>query len=247
MKKAFVGVLVVVSFLMVNLGLCLAADYAALIKEGDDWYAQRADLAKAKMAVETFRKATAADQAKAEGWWKLSRALYWVGNKSKSKKEQMVIHEEAIEAAKKATKLAPNDVEGYYWLGVNYGLYGQAKGVLKSLALVDPIKEAMAKVNKINPKYNNAGANMVLGRMYFKLPGIAGGDNDKSIELLQKTVKMAPKNWRAWIYLAEVLKDEDKDAEAKKAIQTAAAGTCGGTDPSCKDDIAEAKKLVKEY
>jgi tetratricopeptide (TPR) repeat protein len=246
MRKGVISVLVAI-FLVTGLAAAaLAEDYAALIKEGDSWYAQRADSAKAKMAVETYKKATQADPAKSEGWWKLSRALYWVGDKSQSKDAKRALFQEGIEAAKKAIGINANEAASHYWLGVNYGLYGKSKGVMKSLSLVDPIKKEMAAVIKIDPKYNEGGAYMVLGNMYFVLPGIAGGSNDKAMENLKTAIKYGPKNWTAYNYLAEVYIDEDMNDEAKKLLETVIAGGCGGKGPGCPDDIAKAKKLMKE-
>lgn len=248
MKRGVIGVLVAI-FLVTGLAaLALAEDYAALVKEGDSWYAQRGDMAKAKMAVETYKKATQADPSKSEGWWKLSRALYWVGDKSTSKDAKQQLHQEGIDAAKKAVEINPNEAASHYWLGVNYGLFGKAKGVMKSLSLVDPIKKEMAAVIKMDPKYNDGGAYVVLGNMYFVLPGIAGGSNDKAMENLKTAIKIAPDNWTAHNYLAEVYIDEGMKDEAKKLLDTVIAGGCGGKkdDPGCPDQVARAKKLMEE-
>ena len=253
MRKTLAAAAVVSVLVLIMSSLGLAQDYDALIKEGDQWYAQRGDMAKAKMSAETYRKAIEADPGKPTAYWKLAMANYYIGDNS-PEKEKLAIFDEAINAAKKAVELDPNSVPAHYYLGLNYGLYGQAKGIMKSLSLVDPIKEEMAEVIKRDPGFSQGGAYRVLGRMYFKLPGLAGGDNDKSIENLKTALKYGPKSWITHIFLAETYMDEDMYQEAKELLLQAVNGECQPEDgpacarnwkPQAKELLAEVEKELK--
>jgi len=131
-------------------------------------------------------------------------------------REALLKVSQGIYYAKKAVALEPEKPDGYYWLGVNYGVYGEAKGVLKSLSLVDDIKEAMNKVIDLDREYEDGGPDRVLGRVYFKLPGFAGGDKKKSLEHLLRSKEFGPNDPLTRYYLADTylaLKEVDKARE----------------------------------
>lgn len=81
------------------------------------------------------------------------------------------------------------------WLGVNYRVYGEAKGVLKSLSLVDPIRKEMNKVIHLAPGFMKSGTYRILGRMAYELPWFAGGSKKESVELLKKTLQCDPNSF----------------------------------------------------
>ncbi len=113
----------------------------------------------------------------------------------------------------------PTRAEGHFWLGVNYGSYGEAKGVLKSLSLVGPIKAEMGAVLRIDPGYENGGANRVLGRVYYKLPGFVGGSNKKSLLNLLRSKELGPKDGLTRIYLAETYLALDEVEKAREELE----------------------------
>ena len=244
MRKAAVVLSLALIMLFVGSIASYAADAAGLIKEGDSWYAQRGDMAKAKMSAESYRKAMAADPKSAEAAWKLARTLYDVGRRL-PEDQQIPVFEEGIAAAKKAIELQPNNIDAHYWLGVSYGLYGTAKGVLKSLSLVDPIKKEMAFVIQAQPDYAQGGAYRVLGRLYFKVPGMFGGDEKKSEENLKTALKYGPQSWLTHVYLAELYMKQKRNDEAKALLQQAIAGPCQAADgPACADWKKDAQALL---
>ena len=117
-----------------------------LISQGDKLYAEMKDMATAQEALSKYREAVGKAENKFEVFWKLSRILYYIGSRTESKKEKMIIFGQGIYYAKKAVALEPEKPDGHYWLGVSYGVYGRTRGVLKSLSFVKPIKEAMNKI-----------------------------------------------------------------------------------------------------
>ncbi|MGD8535712.1 MAG: hypothetical protein PVF66_07680, partial [Candidatus Aminicenantes bacterium] len=146
-----------------------------LIVQADELYLEMKDMATAEKARDLYLQALEKAENKYEPLWKLTRILYYVGDNTETKKEKKLIFKSAIEYAKQAVELEPEKPDAYYWLGVAYGVYGEARGVLKSLFLVDDIKEAMRKVIEIDQSYEEGGPDRVLGRVFFKVPGFAGG------------------------------------------------------------------------
>jgi tetratricopeptide (TPR) repeat protein len=190
-----------------------------LLQQGDDLYAQRGDLAKAKEALATYQAALAAAEDAYGVNWRLARVEYWIGDHTADKTAKKQIFQQGIDHAKKAIELGPSKVEGHFWLGVCYGVYGEAKGVLKSLFLVKPIKEEMRRVLEIDPAYDKGGADRVLGRVYHEVPGIAGGSEKKSLEHLLKAVEYGPRVGLNLLYLADTYISLDQIEKARQTLE----------------------------
>ena len=196
-----------------------AQETKTLVQQGDDLYAQRGDLAKAKVALATYQAALAAAEDAYDVNWRLARVEYWIGDHTADKTAKKQIFQQGINHAKKAIELGPNKVEGHFWLGVCYGVYGEAKGVLKSLALVKPIKVAMRRVLEIDPAYDKGGADRVLGRVYHEVPGFAGGSEKKSLEHLLKAVEYGPRVGLNLLYLADTYISLDQIEKARQTLE----------------------------
>lgn len=191
-------------------------DADELIAQADQLYLEMKDMATAEKARDLYLKAVQMADNDYEPFWKLSRIYYYIGANKESKKEKKIIFSQGIYYAKRAVDLEPEKPDGYYWLGVNYGVYGEARGVLNSLFLVDDIKEAMNKVIELDRAYEDGGPDRVMGRVYFELPGFAGGSKKKSLEHLQKSLDYGPNDPLTRYYLADTylgLKEVDKARE----------------------------------
>ncbi len=174
-------------------------------------YEARGEPAKAKEALELFKKAAAEDPASDDARWEGARAAYFYGAYTRSDapdSEKMAIFDGGITLAKQAVALSAKGVEGHFWLGVLYGVYGEAKGIFKSLSMVPLIKQEMQSCLDQDPAVEGWGPDRVLGRMYFKLPFFKGGDNKKSIAYLEKSLAGARTNALTRLYLAETYKSE---------------------------------------
>jgi tetratricopeptide (TPR) repeat protein len=190
-----------------------------LIAQADQLYDQMKDVETAQAALDLLRKAVLEKEDKYEAYWRLSRMLYYIGAHTEKKKEKKIIFSQGIYYAKKAVESEPEKPDGYYWLGVNYGVYGETRGVLKSLFLVDDIKEAMNKVIELDRSYEDGGPDRVMGRVYYKLPGFAGGSKDKSLEHLLKSKEYGPDDALTRIYLAETYLDFKEIEKARDELE----------------------------
>lgn len=180
-------------------------------------YERRGEPAQAKAALDLFGAAAAAEPTRYEALWEGARACYFYGNFTReegSDEEKMALFQDGIDRAKAAVALRPEGVEGHFWLGVLYGVYGEAKGIFKALGMVPDIRREMEFCLGRDEAVECYGVHRVLGRLYFKLPGFKGGDNAKSLEHLEKAVKGCPTNALSRLYLAETLEDEGQEARA---------------------------------
>jgi len=195
---------------------------AGALAQARSAYEQRGDAASAKNAFDLFQQAAKVDAASVEVRWEGARAAYFYGTYARADapdSEKMAIFDTGIDLAKQAVALAPKNVEAHFWLGVLYGVYGEAKGVFKSLSLVPSIKQEMQTCLEIDPSVEGFGPDRVLGRMYYKLPWFKGGDNKKSIAHLEKSLAGAPTDALTKLYLAETYKSEGMKAKAFEELK----------------------------
>jgi tetratricopeptide (TPR) repeat protein len=214
-------------------------------------YELRSSPAKAKAAVDLFGKALKADPKSYEASWEGARACYYYGHYDLADapdSEVLALFQEGIGRARAAVALNPKGAEGHFWLGVLDGVYGETKGIFKSLSMVPEIKQEMAAALAINPSVEGGGPDRVLGRLYFKLPGFKGGDNKKSIEHLEKSLQDAPTNALTRLYLAETYKSEGMKDKALEQVKFIIAMTpdpqWAPEHPSIK---AQAQKLLDKW
>jgi len=190
-----------------------------LIAQGDELFQEMKDLETAEKALSLYRQAAAVMENRYEAMWRISRTMYYVGEHTEDKKEKKNIFAQAVYFAERAIEAEPEKPDGYYWRGVNNGLVGETRGVLKSLSLVKPIKNDMNKVIEIDRTYEDGGADRVLGRVYFKLPGFAGGSKDKSQEHLEMSKQLGPNDALTRIYLAETYMKQDEIEKARAELE----------------------------
>lgn len=190
-----------------------------LIAQADELYLGMRDMATAEKARDLYMKARDIAENKYEPFWKLSRIFYYIGDNVDSNKDKKIVFSQGIYYAERAVELEPEKPDGHYWLGVNYGVYGEARGVLKSLFLVDDIKREMNKVIELDRSYEEGGPDRVLGRMYFKLPGFAGGSKDKSAEHLLKSLEYGPNDPLTRYYLADTYLAQKEVDKARTELE----------------------------
>jgi tetratricopeptide (TPR) repeat protein len=219
-RKTVIAILSLMALTAVTALAVQIQNAKSLIQQSDDLFVERADLAKAKLALTKLQEALAAGEDAFGANWRLSRLSYWIGDHTADNNAKKQIFQQGIDYAKKAIALGPDKVEGHFWLGVCYGVYGEAKGVLKSLFLVKPIKEEMRRVLEIDPAYDRGGADRILGRVYHEVPGFFGGSEKKSLEHLLKAVNYGPRVGLNLIYLADTYISLGEIEKAREALQT---------------------------
>jgi len=219
-----------------------------LIRQGDAFYAQRHDPVQAGQALAKYQEALKLAPDSFEALIKNAQALYYVGDNSASGSEKQKIFKQAMDICKKAVALRPDRVEGHYWLGVHTGSYGEARGVLKSLFLKNDIIRAMQSAIAIDGAYEQGGAYCVLGRLYFKVPGLFGGSKKKSRVNLEKCIQLGPKSSVGRLFLAETYWALDEEELAVRTLEELLAMEPDPQwVPETEKDKKEGAKLLEKY
>lgn len=180
----------------------------------------RIDLKQVDVAI---TEATAADAAaddleiKYDSKVLLARALYFKGIRTSGDKAKMALFDQAMDRCKEAIQIDVDNfgdiyAEAHYFFAISLGRWAEAKGVLASLSrkndLIDAAEAAQARMTRDgNPgeTYDSYGPARTLGRVYFKLPGFAGGDRGKALTLLESAYTNGLENALNTVYFAEVL------------------------------------------
>jgi tetratricopeptide (TPR) repeat protein len=214
--------------------------------EAEPLYEGREDMNKARLAVTTLRQAHAADYGNYEAAWKLSRAAFYVADRTDNDTERDNMFREGTDAGKAAAALQPNKPDGHFWLGANYGGTA-AHSTIANLSSFRDIKTEMEAVLKIDESYQGYSAYLGLGRLYLQAPRVLGGDSAKAIEYLEKGVKLNPNHSLMRYHLAEAFASNNRDAEAKKQLETLMATTPDAKyTAEHKTAVEKAKKLLEK-
>src|SRR5262245_39039502 len=218
-----------------------------LLHEGDGFYSKRDQEGMPAKATECFKKAIAIDEKCVEAYWKIALVDFWLGTHEKDTEKQQAILRDGIEFAKTALAMDPNCKAAHFWLAILYGVYGQARGILQSLHMVDPMKAELTWVLDHDESFEDAGAHRVMGRLYFMLPGIKGGDREKAKEHLNRAIKLAPRNLLNYLYLAEIHADEGRKADARACLNKLLEQPDDPRwRPECKEWRDQAKSMLKD-
>jgi len=186
--------------------------------EAERLYADRANLASAHGAADVWSSLLAANPADFHAAWKLARISYWLGGHGGDAERRKDL-ERGIDAARKAAALQPNKPEGHFWVAANMGALAESFGVRQGLKYRKPIKEELETVLRLEPGFMEGSADRALGRWYFKVPRLFGGDRTLSETHLRRSLTYKPDSTVSHFFLGELFADEKRTAEARAEFQ----------------------------
>jgi Tfp pilus assembly protein PilF len=186
------------------------------IAQAQQLYAQRQDLMRIREAIVYLRQATTKDPGNYDASWQLAKYNYYLASHTDDSNERDKVFQDGIEAGEVAVKLQSDKPDGHFWLGANYGGAAQLS-TIQGLATVNDIRNEMETVLRINERYQNGSAYMVLGLLYLNAPKIVGGDPKKAVELMEKGLKAdGEPNALLHLHLAEAYEKVGRKEDARK-------------------------------
>jgi hypothetical protein len=193
------------------------ASSSAAGDEADRLYANRTDLASARRAVELWETVLVRDPSSYESLWKIARADYWLG-KHAAEKERLHVLEDGVMRGRTAASLAPNRPEGHFWMAANMGAAAEFSG-RDGLKYRKAIKDELETVLRLDPAFLQGSADRALGRWYFKVPRLFGGNKKTAEEHLRASLKYDPHSTASHFFLAELLLEDGRREEARAEAQ----------------------------
>jgi tetratricopeptide (TPR) repeat protein len=202
--------------LAVSIFLLLASGFSQQDqKDPDLLYRDREQLASARQAADIWEARLTANPKDFESAWKLARACYWLGGHVPADQQRQQ-YERGITAATRAAELEPKRAEGHFWMAADMGAMAESFGIRAGLRYRGPIKEALETVLRIDPSFQQGSADRALGRWYFKVPRLFGGNRDRAIEHLKKSLVHNPDSTATHFFLAETYLDMDRRDDARR-------------------------------
>ena len=206
----------IAAFLLVAAGAVAQDDPDAL-------YRDREALASAKAAAAIWANRLSANPKDFESAWKLARARYWLGTNGLPQAERKAALEAGIAAGRTAVAIDGNKPDGHFWIAANMGALAESYGLRQGIRYRGPIRTEIETVLRLDPAFLDGSADRALGRWYYKVPGLFGGDDRKSEQHLRKALTYNPQSVITRLFLAETLIELDRETEARKELEAALA------------------------
>jgi hypothetical protein len=205
-------------------GFCAPA--AAAQTPGDDpdaLYRNRSTLAHAERAAAIWANRLQGNPQDFESAWKLARAQYWLGTNGLPERERKAALEAGVDAGRRAVGVHPERPEGHFWIAANMGALAESFGLRQGIRYRGAIRDELEIVLKLDPAFQQGSADRALGRWYYKVPRLFGGDKRKSEHHLRKALAYNSNSIITRLFLAETLIALDREAEARKELEAAIA------------------------
>jgi len=229
MKWFLSGGLVFLLVFISPMGL-MAEEY---LSEADALYNQ-GGMENYKEAIDLYLKALEANPDDCEANWKCARAYRDYGEEAKKRnvegwKDICARHgKEGMKYAQKAIEQGPNKPDGYYYYGLNVGIYSDGVSILTALAegLKNKTQSSFEKAYELDKMYDEAGPILALGRFWAVVPW-PFKDKEKALTYYREyqATKYFTDKDEGKIYLAELLlklKGKGDEAEAKALVEKVA-------------------------
>jgi tetratricopeptide (TPR) repeat protein len=202
-------------YLLVAAGTGVAL--AAQSPNPDELYRQRENMAMARQAADLWAARAAAGQD-FEAAWKLAKACYWIGTHDEASLRRAAL-ERGVAAGEQAAKLKPDAPEGHFWMAANMGALAESFGLGQGLKYRGRIRDELQKVLAMDPAWQQGSADRAIGWWYHMVPGLFGGSEKKAEEHLRRALTFNPKSTATLYFLAEVLLEDGRKADAKATFQ----------------------------
>lgn len=184
----------------------------------DALYGDRRNPASARQAAALWTEEMSRDPQSFDAAWKLARVCYWLGGHAPDAERREFL-ERGIEAARQAVNLAPNRPEGHFWIAANMGTMAESFGLRAGLKYRKPVKQELETVLHLDPAFMDGSADRVLGRWYFRVPGLFGGSNKQAEAHLLASLKYDSGSTITHYFLAELYLDQGRRNEARGELQ----------------------------
>ena len=131
--------------------------------------------------------------------------------------DKLAAYEQGRQAARRAAEAAPRNARAHFWYATNAGRWGQTKGVLRSLFLLPEVKRGMETALELDPRF--PPAYVLAGTVYYEVPGLFGGDREKSETLFRRGLEVDPRFTGLRLGLARTLIKRGRIAEARRELE----------------------------
>ncbi len=149
--------------------------------------------------------------------WRMGRVYYSLGKNSSGEAREKFFNQ-CGDKAGEAVSVNSNSGPAYFYKGLCLGKLGETRGLWSSLGVIDPLRENMTKAISLDPGFDHGGPHRALGKLYFELPFILGGDGDLAVSHLEKALNLGPHYGDNYFFLAEAYQAKGKLNKARDTL-----------------------------
>lgn len=172
-------------------------------------------------ALETYENHLKQNPPTAEILWRYSATCHFLAIRFSAEEAKKELYDLATQKAKEAYLLDDNCAPCHFWYAINLALLGEERGVFSMISNLPKAKKHLMKVTELDAHYAIAGAYRVLGSIYWKLPGILGGDNELAEKYLKLAVQKEPQLLN-YLFLSKFYAEEVGDKKQALSLATTA-------------------------
>jgi len=176
-------------------------------------------VARARQAAEKLMAAARALPDDYNAHWAAAEAWAFVADNETNRTERIAAAKQGIALTRSARELAPGRVEGHYWYAITVGLLADADRSF-GLKAVGEMEPALRRAIELDERYDYGGPVRVLGILLLRTPAppVSIGSTRKGLRLLQHAAELFPDYPENMLYLAEALRDNRQNTEARKLL-----------------------------
>jgi tetratricopeptide (TPR) repeat protein len=195
------------------------------------------DVAEIERAIEMLEEHLGQQPQDGEALWLAGKAYLYLGDRTDG--DRLRVFEKGKEYTDKAVELVPDSPDAHYWLAALIGRIGQTRGILSSLFMVRPMKDALDRALELDENY--APAYWVLSQLYQQAPGfpLSIGSKKQALENAQRAVELEPQNLEFQLQLARALDHNGKEKEARDLLQQIRSNPALKADPEILQEVEE--------
>ncbi|MCB9489403.1 MAG: hypothetical protein H6684_11780 [Deltaproteobacteria bacterium] len=219
-----------------------AQNPATFLEAGDTLYLKRSDNPVAvRQAVERWTEAAEASDAPAEAFERIARARMFQARFADDEKQRAGYLASAEEAAEKALKADSKRAGGHYWSAAARWESIKRKPAMKVMQSLEDLRGRLEAAKKIDPSYEFAGPDRLLGVIAFQSPVISYPAAD---EHLAAAVKLAPTYSPNLLARARLEAKLERAAKAEELARRILALTAA---PGFEKELSADQNSAKEF
>jgi tetratricopeptide (TPR) repeat protein len=169
----------------------------------------------------------------AERLWRAARVIFTQSEEpARAPAERSQLGKVAWDLAERALAIDPHSAAAHYWAALAIGSYAEGIGILKALAsgIEGKFTRHLQRASELDPGYDHGNIPVVWAAYHLEVPWPKRDRKRAEAELAQ-ALRMNPDSLRARLYLARVLFDTGRPAEARTRLGEIASAPVGRYDP----------------
>ncbi|MCK9526909.1 MAG: hypothetical protein M0R49_13410 [Limnochordia bacterium] len=223
--------------LVVTLLLALTAQVGAADYRDTEALIHSKEVPKIQEAINLLEEKLESNPEDGEALWLIAKAYLYLGDRVVENRLEVL--ESGKSYADLAVQHLPTSPHPHFWQASLMGRIGQTRGILSSLFMVRPMKDALDQAIQLDETY--ADAHWVLSQLYQQAPGfpLSIGNKKSSLQSAERAVELDPSNLEYLLQLALALEYNGRKNEAIATLDDLLANPALKEDPELKVEVEE--------